>query len=250
MVTSPPTAKRETAWLSDMMMLVPPFIEQHGSIEDKNLANEMLRISKEVRVLLGQFFLYVALTRSRDLASALKTSDAKEGVAIVVGSLMRTMVVTVAALFDEDPRTSNISKVLRTALRPDRCQFFQSFHRQYDVEPEAEQSRERLIKYGRAIRTGKLRDAIRRLVNVRNTFVAHIEFQPAARADHDRAIVRDFDHVISAAAIIVGEANVFTLGRRVDISALRRILREEADGLVSTLRRGLEQRASSLPIEL
>jgi hypothetical protein len=230
------TANRVSVSAADVMKLVPPFIDQHGSVEDKNLANEMLRISIETRVLLGQFFLYVALTRSRDFGSALNASDAKEGVAIVIGSLMRTMVVTIAALFDEDPRTSNIDKILRTALHSDRYPFFQSFHKQYGVEADAEKSRKRLIKYGRAIRKGKLRDAIRRLVSVRNTFVAHIEFEPATRASHERAIVRDFDHVISAAAIIVGEANVFTLGRRIDISSLRKILRREAGGLVSTLR--------------
>jgi hypothetical protein len=223
------------------MMLVPSFIDQHGSVEDKNLASEILRISRETRVLLGQFFFYVALTRSREVADALKTSNAKEGVAIVVGSLMRTMVVTIAAFFDDDQRTSNISKVLRAALRPDRPAFFQSFHRQYGVETEAEVSRKRLIKYGRALRMGKLRDAIEKIVNVRNTFVAHIEFQPATQSNRERAIVRDFDHVISAAAIVDGEANVYTLGRRVDISNLRQILREEAGGLVSTLLLGLRQ---------
>jgi hypothetical protein len=46
--------------------------------------------------------------------------------------------------------------------------------------------------------------------------------------------------VISAASIIVGEANVFVLGRRVDVAGLRIILREEAGGLVSTITRGFK----------
>jgi len=216
-------------------MVVPPFIDQHGENEDKLLASELLRVTKETRVLLGQFFLYIAMTRSKGFAEACNASDAKEGAAIVVGSIMRTMVVTVAALFDENPRTSNIPKILRTALSPSRSEFIRGFHEHYGVEAESQKSRERLVKYGRAIRTGKLKAAIRRLINVRNTFVAHIDFEPVALGEGERAIVRDFDHVISAASIIVGEANVFVLGRKVDIAALRKILRREAGGLVSAL---------------
>jgi hypothetical protein len=100
-----------------------------------------------------------------------------------------------------------------------------------------------LSSTGRAIRSGKLKAAIRRVVNVRNSFVAHIDFKPAALGEGERAIIRDFDHVISAASIIVGETNVFVLGRRVDVAGLRMILREEAGGLVSTLKRGFNDPA-------
>ena len=81
-------------------------------------------------------------------------------------------------------------------------------------------------------------DAIKRLKHVRNTFVAHLDAAPVSLPDEQRAIVHDFDYVISAASVIVGEANVFLLGRRVDIPDLRRILRDEAGGLVATLIKG------------
>jgi hypothetical protein len=119
----PPAVRRASISSSEFMMTVPPFIDQHGSMEDRRVAVETLRISREIRVLLGQFFLYVAMTRSREFTDACKVSNAKEGVAIVVGSLMRTMVVAVAALFDDDPRTSNIPKILRNALSPERSSF-------------------------------------------------------------------------------------------------------------------------------
>jgi hypothetical protein len=86
-------------------------------------------------------------------------------------------------------------------------------------------------------------DRINEVINTKldpaeNTFIAHIEFSPAALGEGERAIVRDFDHVISATSIIVGEANVFVLGRKIDIAGLRKILRCEANGLVSALARG------------
>ena len=57
---------------------------------------------------------------------------------------------------------------------------------------------------------------------MRNTFVAHLEFQPRELAKGERAIVRDFDHVIAAASIIVGEAQVDAItvdGKKVQVKA-------------------------------
>jgi hypothetical protein len=230
--------KRVSLSATDIMKTVPPFIDQQGSVEDKRLAEEVLRISIAIRVLLGQFFLYVALTRSKDFAKACNASEAKEGVSIVVASLMRTMVVGIAALFDDDTKTHNIPKMLKMALDKERSEFLNRFHRNYDDEETATASRTKLIKYGRAVRRGRLSAAIKRLKYVRNTFVAHLDSAPVSLPDGQRAIVHDFDRVILAASVIVAEANVFVLGRRVNIPDLRKILREEADGLVAALMRG------------
>jgi hypothetical protein len=243
--SDPRVVKRVPVSATDYMKTVPPFINQHGSDDDKRLADEALRISIAIRVLLGQFFLYKALTRSKDFARACDASEAKAGVAIVVGSLMRTMVVGIAALFDDDHGTNNIPKMLKMALAQERSEFLNRFHRHYGQEGTAVASRIKLIKYGRAVRKGGLNAAIKRLKHVRNTFVAHLAVAPANLPDGQRAIVHDFDHIIAAASIIVGEANVFVLGRRVNIPDLRRILREEAGGLVATLIRGFAVSSTS-----
>jgi hypothetical protein len=230
--------KRVPINATDFLKTVPPFIDQYGSDDDKRLADEALRISIAIRVLLGQFFLYTALTRSADFARACNASEAKEGVAIVVGSLMRTMVVSIAALFDDDPKTNNIPKMLKMALDREQSDFLNRSHRHYENEETAAASRIKLIKYGRAVRKGRFSAAIKRLKHVRNTIVAHLDVAPVSLPNGQRAIVHDFDHVVSAASIIVGEANVFVLGRRVNIPDLRRLLREEAGGLVATLIKG------------
>ena len=47
-------------------MLVPPFTDQFGTLEDKILASELLRLTKELRVLLSQLSLYIAMSRSQE----------------------------------------------------------------------------------------------------------------------------------------------------------------------------------------
>ena len=70
-------------------MLVPPFTDQFGTLEDKILASELLRLTKELRVLLSQLSLYIAMSRSQEFGAACSATDAKEGRAIILGSLLR-----------------------------------------------------------------------------------------------------------------------------------------------------------------
>ena len=70
-------------------MLVPPFTDQFGTLDDKILASELLRLTKELRVLLSQLSLYIAMSRSQEFGAACSATDAKEGRAIILGSLLR-----------------------------------------------------------------------------------------------------------------------------------------------------------------
>jgi hypothetical protein len=71
----------------EIPMLVPPYIDQHAPAHIKVTVQEMLRITKEVRIILGQFYLYLALTRNRPLSKIVVKSSAAEGARIVIGSL-------------------------------------------------------------------------------------------------------------------------------------------------------------------
>ena len=113
-------------------MLVPPYIDQHAPAHIKLTVQEMLRTTKEVRIILGQFYLYLALTRDRPLSKVFVKSPAADGARIVIGSLMRTLVVSVAGLFDDDPQTSNLPKLVRAGLTPEAAAFFSAFHTHYD----------------------------------------------------------------------------------------------------------------------
>jgi hypothetical protein len=226
-------------------MLLPPFIDQHGDPAVRALVGETLRITKEVRTILGQFYLYMALTRNRSLSMALDVRSAADGAHIVVGSLMRTLVVSTAALFDDDPKTSNLPKIIRGGLTPDVTEFLHEFHAHYDASIMAEASRTRLVGYGRKLNRGPLRPAIERIKRVRMTIVAHFDANPEPVPDQRKAIVRDYDYVIAAAAIMTGEANRWMIGRTVNFSELRKILRDEANGFCNTLELGLKTAVSS-----
>lgn len=216
-------------------MLVPPFIEQHTNKETVALAKELLRVTREVRVLAGQFYLYVALTRSSSFTKAIAGSVGQDGANIVVGSLMRTMVVSIAALFDKDERTSNLPKLLNKALKPGLAAQLRRFHEHYGVSTEAEASRLRLIKYQRRLRSGWIRQAADRLTHVRQTHVAHFDADPPLRTDAEKAIVRDLDRVVVGIGVIVAEANVFVLERRVDFPGMRKVLRQQAGDFCNLL---------------
>jgi HEPN superfamily AbiU2-like protein len=229
--------KRPEATTSNQIsMELPKYTEDFGGVDDQKLARELLNVTREMRVLLGQFFLYTAMTRSRDFADACNKSRAKEGSGIVVASLMRSMVVSSAAMFGKDSREMSLPKILKAAIKHDRRSFIRGLHAHHGTEREAEVSFQRLTKYRKAIKRGKLHEAIIALTDARNASIAHFDTEP--RATGRTAIVHDIDRVVAASSVIVGEANVFILNRRPDTAALRKILRNEANGFVRTLENG------------
>jgi hypothetical protein len=102
----PSKVERVSVTRDQLSMLAPPYIDQIGSPAIKGSVQEMLRITKEVRTILGQFYLYMALTRDRPLSKALAEDRASDGAHILVGALMRTLIVSTAGLFDDDQQTS------------------------------------------------------------------------------------------------------------------------------------------------
>jgi hypothetical protein len=218
-------------------MLMPDFTERFGDDNDKKLATELLHVSRETRILLGQLFLFVAMTRSKSFADACNKSRASEGSSIVVATLVRSIVVATAALFGEDKRVMSLPKALKSALSPDRSAFLRRLHTFHCHEGQFELSNRRLVKYRRSIARGKLKEAINALTHVRNTIIAHFDFDPQ-QAEGRTAIVHDLNHAVYAASVIVGEANFYVLNRRVDVIALRKLLRDDANGFVETLQKG------------
>ena len=223
---------------NQISMLVPPFIEQHTNPEIIGLANELLRLTREVRVLAGQFYLYKAMTRPSRFIETFATSPAQDGINIVVGALMRTMVVSIAAAFDADSRTSNLPKLLKKALKPNAASQFARFHQHYGVTTEGEASRLKLASYQRSLKNGRVRQAADRLTHVRMTHVAHFDAAPVPRTDSEKAIIRDLDRVVLGLGIVIAEANVFVLGRRIDSAELRKLLHKQADDLCNVMIRG------------
>jgi hypothetical protein len=74
-MSNSPAVKRVTVTHDELPMLVPPFTDQFGTSEDKALASELLRLTREIRALLGQLFLYAAMSRSKEFGKACKCRD-------------------------------------------------------------------------------------------------------------------------------------------------------------------------------
>nr|AGO88457.1 protein of unassigned function [Methylobacterium oryzae CBMB20] len=236
----------------DDFMAVPTYMLLNGSERDQELAREILRLTRELRVVLGQFAMYRSLTSDREFGEACDNSSAVDVLRVLVGALLRTIVVSITAIFDTDPQTSNIKKIIKQAIDKRGLEFLGKMHASKGNTPAFERSLGRLTDYRRRLNKGELHQTIARLMHVRNTVVAHFDANPMAAPGGRRAVVSDVRNAVAAATIIVGEANVLILGRAVAFPPLRELLREEAGGLKSTLMRGLhseapDRRSAALP---
>ena len=216
-------------------MLVPPYIDQHTTLKTKTSVQEMLRVTREVRTILGQFYIYSALTRTPSLSKAVSASAASDGVRVIIGSLMRTLIVSTAALFDDNPKTSNLPKLIKSSLTTDSQKAFNDFHAHNGSSSIGMEACNRLVNYRRKMSRSPLRQAVDRIKLVRNRVVAHFESEPDPVTNDMKATVRDYDYVIAAAAIITGESNIWMIGRKVNVPELRQILRNEARGFCDVL---------------
>ncbi len=100
----------------DDFMAVPTYMLLNGSERDQELAREILRLTRELRVVLGQFAMYRSLTSDREFGEACDNSSAVDVLRVLVGALLRTIVVSITAIFDTDPQTSNIKKIIKQAI--------------------------------------------------------------------------------------------------------------------------------------
>lgn len=227
----------------DELMVVPIYTRLNGSDDDQALAIEALRLTRELRVLLGQYVMYEKLTSDREFGESCDRSEAKNGLAVLIGALLRTIIISAAAIFDEDPKTSNIKKIIVRSMNKLRIDFLYRMHISNGDAEVFEVSRNRLIKYRRRLNKGKLHEAIARLVHVRSTMVAHFDANPSDFPRGKRALVGDVRYVVAAATIIVGEANVLILGRAVAFPPLLELLREETGGFKAALMAGFQAAA-------
>lgn len=224
----------------DELMAVPIYTRLNGSNEEQALAVEALRLTRELRVLLGQYVMYEKLTRDREFGEACDRSAARNGLAILIGALLRTIVISTAAIFDRDQKTTNIKKIILRSMNKPSMDFLGRMHASEGNTNIFEESRERLTKYRRRLNKGKLQEAIARLIHVRNTMVAHFDASPSEFPRGQRALVGDVRYVVAAATIIVSEANVLILARAVAFPPLREVLREDTRGFKAALMAGFQ----------
>jgi hypothetical protein len=224
-------------------MIVPPYVEKHGRPHTITLANETLRMSKEVRVILGQFYLYIAIARDRSLREAIAKAKADQGLAITEGALLRMLVIGIAAIFDKDEKTSGLQKLVRNSLKSAAVDDLNAFHAHCGFEDRARRVKEQLIRIQRRLKSGAFSRAIKNLTTVRNTVVAHFDANPDPVSPEGRALLKDVDRAMAIASSLVIASNFWVLGRMVDVAGARALMRADAAQLTGLLRRGADTSA-------
>jgi hypothetical protein len=224
-------------------MIIPPYVEKHGRPETITLAKETLRVAKEVRVILGQFYLYIAIARDRSLREAITRAKADQGLAITEGALLRMLVIGTAAIFDKDEKTSGLQKLVRNSLKSAAVDDLIAFHAHYDFKDQAMQVKEKLVRIQRRLRSSAFSRAIKNLTTVRNTVVAHFDANPDPVSPEGRALLKDVDRAMAIASSLVIATNFWVLGRIVDVAGARALMRADAAQLTGLLKRGAEATA-------
>jgi AbiU2 len=202
--------------------------------------------SKQARIALGNYYVFIELTRKRPVVDAINNNSLAFGVRIVVGALIRDLIVNLASLFDHNTEATDLRRIINALLHPDNRDTFEKFHASFTVPYESEVGRERLRRYQRRLGKGELGESLQRIISLRTQVVAHLDQNPEYTSG--RPLVRDIDHVLAAACIIIWNANVFAVGRWIDAAQTRGICRGHASTFAAALLRGIEKHDSAGPV--
>ena len=151
------------------------------------------------------------------------------GVAPAIGllrtSLSSTLIIGLAGLFKSDQRSVNLRHLLKALCNERHAAFFAEEHRRHTPPIDSEHQRGRLVRMQRRINREPLRSCLKRIDDLRDQAVAHIELSPAP--DFVWPLVTDVSKAYVAASNITFTALHYMTRRRVVV----RRYREEAKTL-------------------
>src|SRR5262249_53556285 len=142
-----------------------------------------------------------------------------------------------ASLFDQSPRAIDLRRIVNVLLRPEHNEIFEQFHASFPVPYNTAAGRARLIQYRKKLNEGKLGVALKRILDLRNQGVAHLDQSPIYPSG--RPLIRDADYVLAAACAIVWNANIFGVGRNIDAAQVREICRGYASSFTEVIAKGI-----------
>ncbi len=194
-------------------------------------------IGKQARIAAGSYYLFLALTRDRQFIECVNRAQAAYGIRIVVGSLIRDLIINLASMFDQNSNATDLRRVLNALLHRDNDEISRNFHATYGGGYDRDAAKARLASYRKRLNSNNLARALHRIVDLRKQAVAHIDMEP--EFTKGRPLIRDIDYVLAAACIIVCDAYLFGLGRKIDASQTRDICRRGAASFAGIIRNGL-----------
>jgi hypothetical protein len=169
-------------------------------------------------------------------ADAVDNTSVAFGANIVVGALIVDLIIKLASLFDQDQRAVDLRRIVNILRHPDNGRTFEQFHASFPVSHDAAACKARLVRYRKKLGEGTQRAALRRIVDLRNQGIAHLDQNP--KCPDGRPWVHDTDYVLAAACAIVWNANAFAVGRIIDSTKVRKICRGYASSFTRAILKG------------
>lgn len=171
-----------------------------------------------------------------DVVGAVNARGPAVGTEVVIQALLRDLVVSTSALYDQNVRAIHVGRILKTLMKPEHRAPLAAFHRTWAVAPDLTREMQLLSARCKRLRRGPVAQALDRLQDHRHQMVAHFDLEP----EYPRGFpyIRDIPVVLSATAFVLHKAQFIMLGRDLDMVGMRRRAREYAGSFADTVRLG------------
>jgi hypothetical protein len=193
--------------------------------------------TEQTRRALNVHYLFIEMKRTRPFAAAVNNTRVADGANVVASALIIDLIIKLASLFDRDPKAIDLRRIINSLLRPEHARVFEQFHASFSVPYDAAAGRARLNRYRKMLGEGKLGAALRRIVDLRNQGIAHLDQNPSY--PDGRPWIRDTDYALAAACAITWNANAFAVGRFIDAAQVRKICRGYASSFTGVILKGI-----------
>lgn len=193
--------------------------------------------AQQARRALNTRYLFLEMKRKPAFTDAINNTSIVPGANIVAGALLVDLIIKLASLFDQDQSALDLRRIVNVLLHPEHTRVLEEFHASLSAPYDTETGRARLNRYRKKLGGGKLGAALRRIVDLRNQGVAHLDQNPSY--PNGRPLIRDIDHVLAAVCAIIWNANAFAVGRRIDAAEVRKICRGYASSFTGVILKGL-----------
>jgi hypothetical protein len=146
-------------------------------------------------------------------------TDVAPAIGVLRTCISDSLILSLAMLFKSDPKAVNLRQLLNHLCRPEYTAFFAAAHRRCHPPLDTERQRGRLIYMQRRINRDPLRGCIKRIDDLRDQGVAHLDRAP--KPDFEWPLMRDVSMAFAAAANITVTALHYMTWRRFNVRASR-----------------------------
>ena len=188
----------------------------------------------ELRRLVGFYELFVAL-QAVDAGRRGTINPVLNSISNINVSLIRNIVIILPALFDNDPRSVNLLRIIKIVLDNRSKPSLYAFHRLF---PGGKTELDRLIRKLRVVqmllRSQKFKSNLERIANSRNKLISHYDVESGIiHAEHN---LREIEYVflLSAKAAVIC-TSIMTI-RSYSISWTKKASAEQAKAFIDVIK--------------